>query len=189
MPRQLKSEVGAEIHLQDEAQRRDLDVKLPEADAQGDPRVGPGGRAGRRGVRAKPLKETLLQASPPIVPRRPGRAGRNPGQPRPARVSTPVRDPGHGQDVHLQGPDPKSPHLLLVGIDIQTTAKLEPIGGTDVKAAIRKQEGKGSMTSIPRPGAWSAPGWRRRSTSTMTRPGGQSIEQMTETTTSMSLSP
>ncbi len=85
----------------------------------------------------------------------------------------------------FQGPDPKTPNLLLVGID--TKVALEPVAGWTT--AIRKQEGKGSMTLDARSGHMAGVRMTQKIDMTITKPGGQALEQTTETTTSMSLLP
>ena len=107
---------------------------------------------------------------------RPGRPGR-PSRSRP--WSSTGRSP-------IKAPIPRSPRLQLV--DIQTTAKLEPIDGTDVKAAIRKQDGKGSMTIDNEAGRVVSTRMDLRIDIAVTGMG-QSIEQSTETISSMTLLP
>ena len=88
----------------------------------------------------------------------------------------------------FQGPDPNSPGLLLVGID--TTAKVEPIEGADVKAAIRKQEGQGEHDRrSARPVAWSARRLALKLDVAVTASMGQLIEQSSESSSTMTLLP
>ena len=113
--------------------------------------------AGQGMISEQGLKDMLLQSSPPLSRRsrsnraRPGRAS----HPRcPSRLGTLMMD----QVFTFQGPDPKTPKLLLVGMEARVT--LEP--AENVTAKIRTQEGKGSLTFDPRPAASSTAATTRR---------------------------
>src|SRR5262249_52397793 len=137
-------------------------------------------------VSEKSLKDSLLQSSPPSFPDNPVAPGQT-WKSRPAREPLPpfamlLID----RTFTYQGPDTKSPNLLLVGIE--TAVKLEPIEGADVKANIRKQEGKGSMTVDAQAGRVVNTRQSLRleiAVSAM----GQTIEQTSETSSTMTLMP
>lgn len=105
---------------------------------------------------------------------------------KPARVPLPFATLVMERTFTYQGPDPKSPNLQLVGIEV--TAKIEPVEGADVKAAIRKQEGRGSMTIDGEAGRVVNVRLGQKFDMGVTLMG-QTIEQSTEMNTSMSLMP
>ena len=182
--RQLKKQVGVEFTFKMKPNGEIIDVKLPEETLKrlrdSAPAGGPEGE-----VSEQAIKETLLQESPPSFPEGPLEPGKS-WSPRPVRVPLPFGALVLDRTFTYQGPDPRSPNHRL--IDIQTTAKLEPAGGTDVKVAIRKQDGKGSMTVDAEAGR--VVSTRMALMIELALSGmGQSIEQSTETTSSMTLLP
>ncbi len=183
--RQLKSRVGAEFTMKMKPNGEILDVKLSEQTLKQLRESFPADAPGAE-VSEKALKEAILQESPPTFPEGPLEPGKS-WSPRPARVPLPpfatlVQD----WTFTYQGPDPRSPHLLLV--NMQTTAKIEPIEGSDIKVAIRKQEGKGSMTIDGEAGRLVSTRMGLRIDMALSAKG-QSMEQSTETTSSMTLQP
>jgi hypothetical protein len=84
----------------------------------------------------------------------------------------------------FQGPDPKSPRLVLVGVE--TKVVLEPAESSGITAQIRKQEGKGNLVFDTDAGRIiSARGTQKIEMLITVR--DQRIEQATEATTSMTL--
>lgn len=186
LTKMLKSEVGAEFTFRMKPNGEIVDVKIPEATLKqfrdAAPTTGPGSE-----VTEKSLKETLLQSSPPSFPEQPLEVGKTWTSP-PSRVPLPpAATLIMERTFTYQGPDPNAPNLLRVGIE--TAAKLEPIGGTEAKATIRKQEGKGSMTVDA--GAGRVTGTRNtlKLEIVVTVGTGQTIEQSTESTSTMTLLP
>jgi Family of unknown function (DUF6263) len=182
--RQLKTQVSAEFTFKMKPNGEILDIKVSEETLKRLRESVPAEAQGAE-ISEKALKETLLQAGPPAFPEGPLEPGKS-WTPKAARVQLPVGTLVLDRTFTYQGPDPKSPTLQLV--DLQTTVRIEPIEGSDVKAAIRKQEGKGSIT---------IDGDAGRVVST--RMGlkldiglsgmGQSVEQSTETNSTMTLMP
>ena len=126
-----------------------------------------------------------MQSSPPTLPDGPIEPGKS-WSPKPTRIPLPFATLVMEKTFTYQGPDPKSANLVLVGID--TTAKIEPIEGADVKATNRKQEGKGTMTIDAQAGRLVSIRLSLKLEMAIVQ-AGQSIEQSTEMTTSMTLLP
>lgn len=183
--RQLKAQVGVEFIFKMKPTGEIADIKVPEETLKRLRDSAPAGAPGAD-ISEKSIKETLLQASPPSFPENalaPGQSWKS----RPAREPLPpfamlLVD----RNFTYQGPDPKSPNLVLVGID--TTVKIEPVEGADVKATIRKQEGKGSMTIDARAGHVVNTRQTLRLEIAVAAMG-QSIEQTSETSSTMTLLP
>jgi hypothetical protein len=181
----LKAEVGAEFTFKMKPSGEITDIKVPEETLKRLREAAPAGGPGAD-LSEQSLKETLLQASPPSFPQDALEAGKT-WTTKPARVPLPpfamlVVD----RTFTFQGPDAKSPNLLLVGID--STAKVEPIEGADVKATIRKQEGKGSMTIDGQAGRVVSTRLGLKLEIAVTAMG-QQIEQSSESSSSMMLLP
>lgn len=185
MAKQLKAEVGGEFIFKMKPTGEIADIKVPEETLKKLREAAPAGLPGPD-ISEKSLKETLLQSSPPSFPDNalaPGQSWKS----RPAREPLPpfamlLVD----RTFTYQGPDPKSPNLLLVGIE--TTVKIEPVEGADVKATIRKQDGKGSMTIDAQAGRVVNTRQALRLEIAVAAMG-QSIEQTTETSSTMTLLP
>jgi hypothetical protein len=128
------------------------------------------------------LKDMLLQSSlPPFPPEsvEPGKAWS-----RPSKLTTPLGNLVIDKVFTFQGPDPKSPRLLLVGMESRAT--LEPAENVTVK--IRAQEGKGSLTFDAEAGRIvNSRGNQKMEMVISDR--GQDIVQATETTSVMTLEP
>ena len=132
----------------------------------------------------KSLMQMLLQSSPPSFPEvdvKPGKSWKSKAVRVPARFGIMVIE----KTFTFQGPDPNSPHLLLVGID--SRVGVEPVAG--VTTTIRKQEGKGSMTIDARSGHLISVRFTDKIDMTVTPTGGQPLAQTSETTSSMNLLP
>jgi hypothetical protein len=182
----LKAEVGAEFSFKMKPTGEILDIKVPEETLKRLREAVPPGTPGAE-LSEKSLKETLLQASPPSFPE----AALEPGKSwtsKPARVPLPpFAMLAIDRTFTFQGPDPNSPGLMLVGID--TTAKIEPAEGADVKAVIRKQEGKGSMSVDGQAGRVVSTRLALKLDVAVTAPMGQLIEQSSESSSTMTLLP
>jgi hypothetical protein len=185
LTRLLKAEVGAAFTFKMKPSGEIIDIKVPEETLKQLREAAPPGGPGAD-LSEKSLKDTLLQASPPSFPENalePGKTWTS----KPARVPLPpfamlVVD----RTFTFQGPDPNSPNLLLVGID--STAKIEPIEGADVKSTIRKQDGKGSMTIDGQAGRVVNTRLSLKLDIAVTAMG-QLIEQSSESSSSMTLLP
>ena len=126
----------------------------------------------------------LLQSSPPTFPAE----AIEPGKTWAAKPSK-MPIPGLGtlkldQVFTFQGPDPKAPRLLTVGIEAR--ASLEP--AENVTAKIRAQEGKGSLTFDAEAGRIVNSRISQKM-ELLVSDRGQEIVQATETTSSMTLEP
>jgi hypothetical protein len=179
----LKSMVGLEFSFSMRPTGEVGDIKFPEqtlkAVREAAPREGPDAEDPE-----KALKAMLIQSSPPPFPEgelEPSKTWKSKQE----RIPTPVAIMVMERTFTFQGPDPKTPDLLLVGID--TKVALEPVAGVTTK--IRKQEGKGSMTIDARSGHMASVRMTQKIDMTVAQTGGQALEQTTETTTSMTLAP
>jgi hypothetical protein len=182
--RQLRAQVGAEFTFKMKATGEITDIKLSEPTLKALREALPPGAPDTE-LSEQAIKETLLQSSPPSFPDGPLEPGKS-WSAKPARMPLGFAALVMDRTFTYQGPDPKNPNLLLVGID--TTAKLEPVEGTDVKAMIRSQEGKGSMAVDGQAGRVVNTRFGLKLDMAVTAMG-QSIEQSTEMNTSMSLLP
>ena len=84
----------------------------------------------------------------------------------------------------FQGPDPKDPKLMLIGMEARVT--LEP--AANVTAKIRAQEGKGSLAFDAEAGHIVNSRTTQRTEMVMSSMG-QDIDQTTDTTSTMTLVP
>lgn len=182
--RQLKAEVGAEFTFKMKSSGEIVEIQLSESTLKGLREQSPSGGP-EPDVAEKALKEQLLQSSPPSFPDGPVEVGKT-WTAKPARVPLPFATLVMERTFSYQGPDPKSPNLQLVGIEV--TAKVEPVEGADVKAVIRRQEGRGSMTLDSETGKVVNVRLSQKFDMGVTLMG-QTIEQSTEMNTSMSLMP
>jgi hypothetical protein len=182
--RQLRAEVGAEFTFRMKPTGEITDIKLSEQTLKGLRAALPQGGPEAE-VSEQAIKETLLQSSPPSFPEGPLEPGKG-WSAKPARMPLGFATLVMDRTFTYQGPDPKNPNLQLVGID--SSAKLEPMEGSDVKATIRNQEGKGSMTLDSQAGRVVSTRFGLKLDMAVTVMG-QSIEQSTEMNTSMSLLP
>lgn len=184
--RALKAEAGGEFTFKMKPSGEITDIKVPEETLKRLREAAPaGGQAPE--ISEKSLKDSLLQSSPPSFPENPLAPGQG-WKSRPAREPLPpfailLVD----RNYTYQGADPQSPNLLLVGIE--TTVKVEPVEGADVKATIRRQEGKGSMTIDPRAGRVVSTRIALKLEIAVTAGAGQAIEQSSETSSTMTLLP
>jgi hypothetical protein len=182
--RQLRAQVGAEFTFKMKPTGVITDIKLSEQTLKSLREASPPGTPDTE-LSEQAIKETLLQSSPPSFPDGPLEPGKSWSAKlarMPLGFATLVMD----RTFTYQGPDPKNPNILLVGID--TTAKLEPMEGTDVKATIRNQDGKGSLAVDGQAGRVVSTRFGLKLDMAVTAMG-QSIEQSTEMNTSMSLLP
>ncbi len=138
----VKAIVGTEVGFKMRPTGEIEDVKLPEATLKRLRDAAPRGTAEGE-VSEKSLKEMLLQSSPPSFPDgeiEPGKTWSSKPSRMPIGFATMVLE----KTYTFQGPDPKAPSRLLIGMETKVT--LEPVAGANVTATIRKQEGRGTMT-------------------------------------------
>jgi hypothetical protein len=181
---QLKAIVGAEVGFKIRPTGEIEDVKLPEATVKRLRDAAPKG-TDEGEVSEKSLKEMLLQSSPPSFPDgeiEPGKTWSS----KPARMPLGFATMVVEKTFTYQGPDPKAPKLLLVGMEVKAT--LEPVEGASVTATIRKQEGRGSMSFDAASGHMANARFAQKIDMAITVMG-QTMEQITDTTTSMTLVP
>ncbi|MGP0065128.1 MAG: hypothetical protein ACLQGP_16210 [Isosphaeraceae bacterium] len=181
---QLKAIVGAEVVFKIHPTGEMEDVKVPEATLKKMRDAAPRGSADAE-VSEKALKEMLLQSSPPSFPDgdiEPGKTWSSKPAKMPIGFATMVLD----KTFTFQGPDSKAPGRLLIGME--TKVLLEPAAGADVKATIRKQEGRGTMSFDVETGHLAGARMTQKLEMVLSA-GGQSIEQSQDTTTTMTLEP
>jgi Family of unknown function (DUF6263) len=182
----LQAQVGAEFTFKMKPNGEIIDIRVPEPTLKRFRDAAPaGGQAPE--ISEKALKDELIQNSPPTFPDDPVGPGKS-WTAKPARVPLPfpfvlVLD----RTYSYQGPDPKAPNLVVIGIE--TNAKLEPVGGTDAKAQLRKQDGKGSMTVDLQAGRMVSTKQSTKLEMTISGPTGQSLEHTSESSSSMTLLP
>jgi hypothetical protein len=184
--RQVRSLVGAEFSFKLKPNGEITDVKLSPETLKRLRDTVPAGSPDAE-ISEKAIKDSLLvQLSPPSLPQGPIEPGKS-WTPTPTRMPLPFATLVIDKTFTYQGPDPKSPNLLLV--DIGTSVKVEPVEGGDVKATIRKQEGKGTMNFDGQAGRLVNMRLSQAMDMSLVLQMGQSMDQSTETTTSMSLLP
>jgi hypothetical protein len=182
--RQIKALAGAEFSFTLRPTGEVDDVKIPPQTLKNLKDAAPQEAAGQGMISEQSLKDLLLQSSPPPFPLDSVELGKTwAGKP----SKMPV--PGLGslkidQVFTFQGPDPKAPKLLLVGIEAR--ASLEP--AENVTAKIRTQEGKGSLTFDAEAGRI-VNSRNSQKMEMIISDRGQDIVQSTETTSSMTLEP
>lgn len=183
--RQIRAQVGAEFTFKMKPNGEITDIKLTEETLKRLREAAPPG-APEGEISEKAVKENLLlQSSPPSFPEGPIEQGKS-WSPKPARVPLPFATLIMDKTFTYQGPDAKSPNLLIVAIE--TNAKLEPIQGADVKSTIRKQEGRGTMTFDGQAGRVVSIRLTQKLDMSIVQ-AGQAIDQSSDMTTTMSLQP
>jgi hypothetical protein len=183
--RQVKALVGAEFSFKLKPNGEITDVKLSPETLKRLRETAPAGSPDAE-FSEKAVKENLLvQLSPPTLPDGPIEPGQT-WSPKPTRMPLPFATLVLEKTFTYQGPDPKSPNLMLVGID--TSVKIEPVEGVDIKATIRKQEGKGTMTFDGQAGRLANVRLSQKIDLSIVQMG-QSMDQTTEMNISMSLLP
>jgi hypothetical protein len=181
----LRAMAGAVFTFQIKPTGEIQDIKFPESTLKALRDAAPPG-AQQGEFSEKVLKDMLLQSSPPAFPEGPLEPGTT-WSSRPGRIPTPIGTLAITQTFTFQGPDPRTPRLMLVGVEAKLA--LEPIAGAEVTAEIRRQEGKGTMTFDAEAGHIVSTRTTQKMDMAITQQPGQRIEQTTETTTSMTLAP
>jgi hypothetical protein len=182
--RQIKALAGAELTFKMGPTGAVRDLTISERTLknlrEGLPKDAPGRESGSE----QGLKDMLLQSSPPAFPVDSLEAGKS-WAAKPSKI--PI--PGLGtltldKVFTFQGPDPKTPRLLLVSIEAKTS--LEP--AESVTAKIRTQEGTGSLTFDAESGRIVNSRNKQKMEMIITD-RGQEIIQSSDTTTIMTLEP
>jgi hypothetical protein len=180
--RQIKALAGAEFSFELKPSGAVDQLKIPDQTLK-NLRDGAGPEAGGQGgITEQGLKDMLIQSSPPTFPTEALEPGKNWAN-KPSRISA----PGLGnlvvdQVYSFQGPDPKDPNLLLIGMEARVA--LEP--AESVTAKIRLQEGKGSITFDAESGRIVASRVNQKMEMVISD-RGQDLVQTTETTSTMML--
>jgi hypothetical protein len=182
--RQIKALAGAEVTFRMGPTGEVHDLKIPEQTLknlrEGLPKDAPGRDSGSE----QGLKEMLLQSSPPAFPADSPEAGKS-WAAKPSKVPIPGLGTLTLEKVFtFQGPDPKTPRFLLVGIEARTS--LEPAEG--VTAKIRKQEATGSLAFDAETGRVVNSRNKQKMEMIITE-RGQDIVQSSDTTSTMTLEP
>lgn len=181
--RELKSQVGAEFTFRMKPDGEITDIKLSEETLKHLRETAPEGAA--EAITEKSIKDSLIQASPPAFPQEAIEPGKT-WSAKPARVPLPFAVLVMDKTYTYQGSDARSPNLQLVGIEI--SAKTEPIENADIKAAIRKQEGKGALTLDSEAGKVVSVRMNQKFEMAITFMG-QTVDQTTEMNSTMTLKP
>jgi hypothetical protein len=182
--RQIKALAGVELNFRLRPNGEIDDLKVPEKTLKSLRDGAPREAAGQGTISEQALKDLLLQSSPPAFPPE----SLEPGKSWAAKPSK-IPIPGLGtllldKVFTFQGPDPKSPKLVVVAIESRTS--LEPAEG--VTAKIRKQEGTGSLTFDTETGRIVNSRNKQKMEMIITD-RGQDIIQSSDTTTTMTLEP
>jgi hypothetical protein len=139
--RQIKASAGVELTFTLRTNGMIDDLKVPEQTLkklrEGTPKETPDSDA----VSEQGIKDVLLSSKPPVFPSDPIESGKT-WTSKPAKVPVPFGSLSIDQVFTFLGPDPKTPRLLVIGVETRVT--LEP--AENVTAKIRKQEGTGSLT-------------------------------------------
>jgi hypothetical protein len=181
---QVKALSGSEFSFRMKPSGQIEDITFPEKTLKSLRDAAPKGSP-EGDVSEKALKDLLLQSSPPAFPEgslEPGKTWTN----RPAKVPIGFGTIVMDRTFTFQGPDPKAPRRLLVGIDTKVT--LEPADGANISAAIRSQSGEGTITFDAEAGRIVSTRGVQKMEMLITVMA-QRLAQSTETTTTMSLAP
>jgi hypothetical protein len=144
-----------------------------------------GGQGASSDLSEQAIKDQLLQSSPPAFPNMPLEPGAT-WTGKPAKIKTPMGNFVLDKVFTFIGPDPKNPKLLLIGLESRVS--LEPIEGSEISAKIRAHDGKITLTFDSEAGDIASTRGTDKTILAITGQG-QTLEQTTEATTSMSLEP
>ncbi len=160
------------------------DIRIPEPALKKLREGLPKEAAADTGLSEQVLKDILLQSSAPPFPQDPVEVGKSWAS-KPSKLAIPglwtmVTD----KLFTFQGPDATNPKLMLIGMECRVS--LEPAAG--VAAKIRSQEGKGNLTFDALGGHIVTSRLTQKAEMAMTVMG-QEVEQITESTSTMTLLP
>ncbi len=181
--RELKSQVGAEFTFKMKPDGEITDIKLSEETLKHLRETAPPGAG--EAITEKSIKDSLIQSSPPAFPQGALEPGKS-WSAKPAQVPLPFTVLVMEKTFTYKGNDTSSPNVQLVGIEV--TARTQPIEGADIKAVIRSQEGKGSLTLDSRAGKVTSVRMNQKLEMAITYMG-RAVDQTTEMVTAMTLKP
>jgi hypothetical protein len=194
---QVKAMAGAEFTFKIKPSGAVENVTVPEQTVKA-LREGLGADAAAQGMFSEQgLKDILVQSSPPPFPEgslEPGKSwSTKPSRLTVAPLGTMVID----KVLTFQGPDPKTPGLLLIGTE--TRVALEPMDNANpsarsgeipsLSAKIGSQEGKGTLTFDAEGGRITSSRMTQKIDMQIMGPMEQKIDQSTETISTMTLEP
>jgi hypothetical protein len=182
--RQLKATIGAEFQFKMRPSGEIADIQIGQATLKKLRDALPQGEQGEAAAFSEQgLKDMLMQSSPPPFPQTPVEPGKT-WSSKPAKLTLPQGSLVLDKVFTFQGPDPKDPKLLLIGMESRVA--LEP--GENVTTKIRSQEGKGSLVFDSEAGRIASSRGTQR-TELLISSMGQEIDQTTEMTSTMTLVP
>ncbi len=185
--KQVKAMAGAEFTFQMKASGAVENFKIPAETIKklrdGLPADGGGAQDG---LTEQALTDMLKQSSPPAFPDeeiKPGKTWAG----KPSRMPSPLGVIVVDKSFTFQGPDPKNPAILQV--DTETKVGLEPGDNTGYSAKVRSQQGKGRLDFNSESGRIAATTLTQKMELMIAGPMDQNIDQTTETTSTMTLTP
>lgn len=181
--RELKSQVGAEFTFKMKPDGEITDIQLSEETLKHLRETAPPGAG--EAITEKSIKDSLIQSSPPAFPHEALEPGKS-WSAKPAQVPLPFTVLVMEKTYTYKGNDASSPNVQLVGIEV--SARTQPIEGADIKAVIRSQEGKGSLTLDSTVGKVTSVRMNQRLEMAITYMG-RTVDQTTEMVTAMTLKP
>ncbi len=180
---QLKATVGAEFTFQIKPSGQIENVKIPDQTLKALRDALPPDAASQGQFSEQMLKDLVTQSSPPPFPEeaiQPGKSWAG----KPSKLATPQWTLVTEKAFSYQGLDPKSPKLALIAM--QARVALEPAENSKLK--IRSQEGKGSLTFDVEAGRVVSSRSSQKLEMAISDMG-QTAEQTTDTTSTMTLLP
>lgn len=187
MARQFKAMAGAEFLFTLKPNGAIENLKVPENTLKS-LRAGLPGSAQQGTFSEQGLKDLIAQSAPPPFPENASEPGRS-WTSKPVKVPTEFGSVVIEQSFTTQGPDPKNPTVLLIGIEPKVS--IEPQEGSGVSAKIQSQEGKGSMAFDTASGRilTTRLNQKMQMQLTSTADANQKLDQTTQTTSTMTLEP
>jgi hypothetical protein len=181
--RQLKALVGAEFHFKMKPSGEISNVKIPDTTLK-KLRDGLPQEAGeKQGFSEQAQTEFVTQQSPPAFPAGPLEPGKSWAS-KPARMTLPLGTLVLEKSFTFQGADSKKPDLMQ--ITMEGRVSIEPAPNVTVK--IRTQDGKGMLTFDRQSGHLVSSRGTQKTEMVIVQ-GGQEADQMTDTTSVMTLVP
>jgi hypothetical protein len=181
--KQIKATAGAEFSFVMKPTGEIAEIKFPEQTLKRLREGVPAEMAGQGMFSEQGLKDMLLQSSLPPFPAESLEPGKT-WSGKASKLTTPLGTLMIDKVFTLQGPDPKTPKLLLVGME----ARVSLMPAENVTAKIRAQEGKGSLIFDSLAGRIVSSRGNQKMELVITD-RGQEIIQTTETTSTMTLEP
>jgi hypothetical protein len=180
---QLKASIGAEFSFQIKPSGQIENIKIPEGTLKTLRDALPQQPGAQGEFSEEKLRDQLMQSVPPPFPEvalEPGKSWTS----KPSKLPMPQVTMVTDRAFTYQGPDPKSPKLAL--IDMLTRVSLEPADNPKIR--IRSQEGKGTITFDVEAGRLVSQRGSQKLEMAVSE-NGRTGEQITETTSAMTLIP